>query len=206
MSAQRRLILIVASILFAVPPVPAQAKGLAKATVCGADGCTSITERARGARGCPNCGAEQLLTALPGSAHPSRRAPYVRIGLGFGHPGGAVEGRERILFAPELGLSARTDHEAGWAWFRLSPQALAVARRLTRGIQPYPAASMPLGRPALTGTFEPKPAAPAASEEAGGLPILPAGPILVAVLALAAFAVRRRRHTAAGARAGAAAG
>ena len=198
MSARSRLILAVAAVATLVPATAAQAKGLAEATVCGAGGCTSATQRAQGPRDCRGCGAEQLLTALPGSAHPTRRAPYLRIVLGFGEPGGEVQGTERMLFAPALGLAARNGRSSDdWAWFELGPQALAVARRIALGVRPYPAAGMPLGAKALAATYEPAPRQ--APDGASDVAILPGAAILAATFglaALAALAVRRRRRVA----------
>ena len=160
-SRDRRLILIVAMFAFALAASApaAHAKGISQATVCGADGCIDITSRLHDPGDCTDCSAEQLMSAMPGSAHPSRQAPYVRIVLGFGHPDqGGVEARERILYSSELRLGARQEGPDEWAWFRLPPAALAAAVRLTRDITPYPATSMRLGRPKLTGTLVPAPA------------------------------------------------
>jgi len=196
-SFRGRLILVAAAIAVLSPAPATHAKGIAKASVCGADGCADVTNRAQGPRDCAGCSAEQLMTALPGSAHPSRRASYVRIVLGFGHPEQeGVLGRERILYSSELRLAARQDGPDEWAWFRLAPEALAVAARLTRGIRPYPAQSMPLGRPALTGTLTPEPTASptaAASGDAPLLALLAGGPILA--LGLGLVATRARRGT-----------
>ena len=198
--ARGRLILIVAtfaSALAASAPA-AHAKGIAQASVCGADGCADISSRVQPPSDCAACSAEQLLSAMPGTAHPTRQAPYVRIVLGFGDPGGdMIEARERILYSSELKIGARQEGPDEWAWFRLSPAALAVAARLTRDIRPYPAASMPLGRPKLTGTLVPAPANPAApaaaSDDASLLPWLAGGAILA--LALGLVAIRARRGT-----------
>jgi hypothetical protein len=196
-SARVRLILIVAAIAALSPAPAAQAKGIAQATICGADGCTDITSRAQSPRGCAGCSAEQLLSAPPGSAHPQQRAPYVRLVLGFGAPGGEVQVRERLLWAPVLRLAARSDGRGGWAWFRPTAMALAVAHRLDRDIRPYPAASMPLAATAPTVTPARAPAAPPHPDDAGGpAPLLLGGAILAAGVVLAALAVRRRHRTA----------
>jgi hypothetical protein len=194
-SVRGRLILIAAAIAVLSPAPAAHAKGIAQATICGADGCADITSRAKAPRDCPDCSAEQLLSDMPGSARPSRRAPFVRIVLGFGHPDQeGIAGRERMLYSSELRLAARQEGPDEWAWFRLSPAALAVAVRLARDITPYPAASMPLGRPAMTGTLVPAPAAaPTASVSDGTslLPWLAGGAILAFGLGLVVIRARR---------------
>jgi hypothetical protein len=153
MSSRSRLIVLVAALATVLPAPAAPAKGIATASVCGAGGCTTVTERAQGFGRCSGCSAEQLLAVLPGSARPARRAPYLRIVLGFGSPHAAADGRERVLFAPSLRLAARSDGVGGWAWFRPSRPALALAARMVRGIRPYPAAGMPLDpRPRPTAT------------------------------------------------------
>jgi hypothetical protein len=186
MSARRTLILALAALAGALPAPTAQAKGIARASVCGTDGCTNATARAHGSARCPGCSAEELMTALPGSAHPRRRAPYVRIVLGFGMPGGKVRGRERVLFSPALRLAARTDGRGGWAWFASSPPALAIAGRMARGVRPFPAATMPIDRRGVA-------AAPPARDAGADISLLgPGGAILAAALGLAALTARRR--------------
>jgi hypothetical protein len=179
-------------------PAPvAQGKGIARATVCGADGCADITRRAQARSGCAGCSGEQLMSVLEGSARPARRAPYVRLVLALG-AGGEVVGRERILWVPELRLTARDDGDGHWSWFRPTPSALAVAARLTRDVRPYPASSMPFEPPArAAATAAPAPRTGGADGGDGdvGLPVL-GGAALAAALALGAVVLRRRRGVA----------
>ena len=194
MSTHHHLVLIVAALAIGLPAAPAQAKDIAKATVCGADGCRSITGRAQAPAGCNRCSAEELMMVRPGSAHPAQRVPFVRVVLGFGRRGGPVQHRERLLVAPALRLVARSDGRGGWSWSRPTPAALAVAARIVRDIRPYPAGSMPFERAAPAKPAEP--AAPTSSGDAGSLPILAGAAILVAALGLGVVAVRRRRRLA----------
>jgi hypothetical protein len=191
MSARSHLILAFLALVAlssALPAPAAQAKGIVAASVCGADGCTSATARARDSAGCPGCSAAELMTVLPGSAHPRRRAPYVRIVLGFGTPGGRVQAREGVLFSASLRLAARFDGLGGWDWFAPSPPALAIARRMARGIRPYPAATMPLDRNATASV------PPVRDAGADSSLLVPGGAILAAALGLATLTARRRRR------------
>ena len=172
--AGSRLILIVATFAFALAASApaAQAKGIAQATVCGADGCIDVTSRLHGPRDCTDCSAEQLMTAMPGSAHPSRQAPDPRIVLGFGHPDqGRVEGprADPLLVRAESSPRARRGPTSGPGSACRRPHSpWRYGSRATS--RPTRAASMPRGRPKLTGTLVPAPAAdarpdPAASGE-----------------------------------------
>ena len=192
MSAQRRLIPIVASLAILAPAPAAHAKGVAQATVCGAGGCSDVTQRAQPPAGCSGCSGEQMMSVLPASAQPARRAPWVRVVLALG-AGGEVMGRERFLWSPELELEARPDGSGGWAWFRPTPEALAVAHRIVRDIEPYPAASMPF-EPAAAPVSTPRPADPTRSADAADW-LLPGSVLVVAALAIAGSGtlLRRRR-------------
>jgi hypothetical protein len=193
MSARSRLIVLIAALATVLPAGAAHAKGIATASVCGAGGCTTVTQLAQGFGRCSGCSAEELLTVSPGSAHPPRRAPYLRIVLGFGPPHGATEGRARLLFAPALRLAARSDGVGGWAWFRPSRRALALAARMIRGIRPYPAAGMPLDprhRPTATRRRA------RSGDDAQSSLLVPGGGAVVALLGIGGLAARQRRRRA----------
>src|SRR5687767_7210334 len=118
MPAGRRLGLVAAAcaVAFAVAAPPAQAKGVASVSVCGAEACTMVAHAERGSSACPHCSVEELLRTRPGSAQPTRRAPYVQLILTSGAPG-EQRSAERLLFSPALGLAARSNGRGGWSWF-----------------------------------------------------------------------------------------
>jgi len=195
MSARSRLALAVMAAALVVPAAPAAAKGIASVSVCGAEGCTMVAHAERGTNDCPACSAEEILTELPGTAYPTRRAPWVRVILAFGAPG-EPHGSERVLYAPELRLAARSNGHGDWAWFEPSPVALEIVERLVRGIAPYPAAAMPLGIDPPSVPTTPTQGPPAA--DSGDAPLLAGGAaaILALLLGVAAFTTRRRRRRA----------
>lgn len=191
MSSRICLVLAVAAGALLIATTPAVAKGIASASVCGADGCTMVAHAKPGSASCPSCSAEELLSVQQ-TAHPATRAPYVRIVLTLG-AGGTVLGTQRLLYSPALELAAREAERAGdWTWYRPPAAAIEVVTRMIGDIRPYPAIGMPLGVAAgVAVTPAPRDPAPV---HAGRSPLLIGAALLaIALLAAGRFAVHRRR-------------
>jgi hypothetical protein len=192
MSSRSRLLLALTASAFLIGAAPAMAKGIAAASVCGADGCTMVAHAKTRDGSCRSCSAEELLS-IRETAYPATRAPYVRIVLTLG-AGGTAVGTERLLYSPSLKLAARrSDLSGDWTWYHPPAAAVAIVTRMIGDIRPYGAAGMPLGVAAPTAvTSSPQDSGPA---DAGRSPLLAGFAILaVALCAGGVLASRRRRN------------
>jgi hypothetical protein len=124
---------LVVAALLAVVPADAVGKEIHGGRVCGAAGC-----RATG--GLP---VEATALTPPGVDVPDLQ-PWYRIDLRMGD-GQRVLQSVRVLWAPRERLVARDEKDP--RWFAASPAAARIARRLTRGMKPFPAGTMPLRLP-----------------------------------------------------------
>jgi hypothetical protein len=191
MSARIRLLLILTSSALLVAAAPAMAKGIAGASVCGADGCTMVAHAKSASASCPTCSAEELLS-IQGTAYPRTRAPYVRLVLTLG-AGGRSVGTERLLYAPALKLVARRSDLTGeWTWYRPPAAAIEIVTRMIGAIRPYPAAGMPLGVAAPT-AVRASPQNNGAADPAGSTLLAGGAVVAIALLSGVALAARRRR-------------
>lgn len=168
-----RTVTTVLAALLLLAAVPAVAKEVRSASVCGADGCSPITE-----------GHEGMLGGAPALKGPTAAEPFVRLRFAFAEPGSDRRVTVRNVFLPKSGLLLADDG----TW--MLPGDVAALRRIARTVEPLPASRMP-------GAVQPAPPAPvppaAAPEPAddGGFPWWIA---LVAVpLAAAALLARRLR-------------
>jgi hypothetical protein len=108
----------------------AAAKEIQGGSVCGADGC-----RATGA-----LPFEAIGLSPPGTDLPTPE-PWYRIRLRMG-AGDQVLQRIRVLWAPKQKLIAYDERNP--RWFPAPAVAVRIARRITRGVEPFPAATMPM--------------------------------------------------------------
>jgi hypothetical protein len=192
----RRLPYLLALLALALLPAAAPAKEIARAEVCGADGCHAIA--GNGAAGhdddrwlLTGYGPRANLPATVGGYYLIR--VYMRVGPDTGTQ--AIVAR----WFPDDRLVAADSEVAGrTAWMLPDGTTLAALRRVTRGVPALPPSLVPA---AVLGDVRPSPAPPAPKPDDGGTPAWPFA--LGAGLALAAAAavagLRRRRKRPAGA-------
>jgi hypothetical protein len=193
----RRMMLVapaLAALTLTLTPPAAPAKELEQALVCGASGCTDVTDRV------PH--DESMLQTSVIDPGPSKRESFYRIrfGLGDGHSARA-QGSWRVLYVPSQGIVGSVDGSTGQRiWSRMTPDGQAAFRRAVRGIAPLPAKRLPLPRPGgerPDGALPPEVIAPPVpvARRSEGLDAWPAVALLIpAGGALALLAGRRVRH------------
>ena len=191
MSPRRTLIpAAVAAALLAVPGL-AQAKEVKAVKACGGGECRTI--HVHGQDGI------SLIPGGRGGGPPDHRVPFYRLTLAVGAEG-QTEARLHVLFARSLRLVAMDEPGADIVWETPPPAALRIAQRATRGIEPRPAARMPIERPAAATIATPDPtAAPpraVVGDGGGGVPWVALGAGALVALAAAGLGVRavRRPH------------
>jgi hypothetical protein len=175
-------------VVLALLPASAHAKELTSARACDPDGCRTITDRAT-LRG--------MEEGQPTTA-PERAAPFHRIRMTV-----KVEGAEELaytmVFVPSAGLLRFGSERDGYEWLAPTPRSLSGFKRLTRGLEPLPAAT-------LRDAGEEPPQAkvhevvlPPAAADDGGVPwailLIPAGAAL-AIVGLRAAKPRTAPHRA----------
>lgn len=126
----KRLTLCLALLLPSALAGTAAAKEVVAAKVCGASDCRNVEDR------------EALLALQEGGAptDPPAAAPHYRVRLTV------RADRERITFplviVPDAGLMRGGTAAEGYTWMPVSPQAVREHRRMTRGLEPLPAAKL----------------------------------------------------------------
>lgn len=190
MSPRRTLIPVaVAAALLAVPGL-AQAKEVKAVKACGGGECRTV--HVHGQDGI------SLIPGGRGGGPPDHRVPFYRLTLRLDEAD-QLAGRVHVLFAPSLRLVAMDEPGADIVWETPPPAALRIAQRATRGIEPLPAARMPIERPAAATVATPDPTAArprAAADGDGGVPWIALGAGALVALAAAGLGVRavRRPH------------
>jgi hypothetical protein len=179
-------------------PAAALAKEPVKATVCGANGCASSEDK------------DAILPLVeggpPATTPPTAGAPAYRVRLTISVDDGS--GAQRGMtdtFTNWMSPKLRLVRGSEGTWMTMPASTLAALRHIARGIQPFPAARLPLGgRPAGAdgGALAPQTYAPALERMPAPPP--PAGTDwaliggiaggVLAALAVAAGAVVRRRR------------
>ena len=186
----RRLSLAVVALLLLVS-APAHAKGVIRATVCGADRCRDATPRAH----------DPALVEMGAEADgPTASGPgFVRLHITIGEGGDAAHGVKLTeLYVPARDLLAVREDSGGWVWTTPLPAGSAALQRAARGLRPIPARRLP--RAALRTAPLPHPATatpPAAKVDTAGASGGISGWIVAggALVVLAAgFMARRRRR------------
>ena len=190
----RPLALLIAAGALLALPAGATAKEVSKATICGADGCTTEKDHKAVAAAVEQGG--------PPGGPPNRGAPFYRVTV---HIKGDPQGF-KLLVAPEL-RKLRAD---GRTWVTMTPAAVSAWRKLFDGVKPFPAARLPDVDPTApsapklttTGALPPQTYAPALTNPpvtgtsdgtAWGL-IAALGAGAIALLAAGAALVTRRRR------------
>ncbi len=170
---------------------PAQAKGIMKVVVCGADGCSDVTATARD---------EALLDLGPAAGGPTARGPgFVRVltTIGDGRGEGATV---RQLYVPARDLVATREDGGGWIWTSPLPDTTRALRDATRGVRTIPARRLPAAAVATGPAPAPAPAKVASGGAGGAVPAWawPAGGLLALLLGAGAARGRRGRSHRAG--------
>lgn len=183
----RRAAFILGLPLLLLAASPAAGKEVSKAKVCGANGCHEVKDRG-------------LLAALPEGGPP---APPPKHPSGWYRATLTVRGDgAHDRFSVQVVLGSRYfgggyDPEAGrYMWSHMADNTVAAYRRITRGLEPFPASRLRgLHQPPLE-TRVMEVVAPPADPEPAGFPWLwtGLGAAVVALLGAASVtAVRRRR-------------
>lgn len=177
--SRRRLALAVLLATLASAP-PAAAKGIEQVKACGADGCRTSKSVGPSAHG-----------LIPPVSVPEP-APFYRLEVGMGHDGEVFD-TVGVLWAPSLGMIANDEPAPVWVFADAATQR--VARRLSEGLEPFPAATMPVAAPQarVDETVTPESAAVVTPPDGGG----PPWALLAALVAGAALLIRPARRRAA---------
>ena len=190
----RRLPLAVLAALLATA-APAHAKGVIKATVCGADGCRAVAVRSH----------DPALLEMGAEADgPTASGPgFVRLHITIGEGGDPAHGVKLTqLYVPARDLLAVHEEDGGgWVWTTPLPAGSKALRRAVRGVRTIPARRLPAAAlrtaPAPEARVVETVTAPAAdTETAGAGDGIPAWawPLLALILVVAAFSARRHRR------------
>ena len=189
----RRLLLAAVAVSLAVA-APAHAKGVIKATACGADGCRAIATRAHDT---------SLLEMGAEADGPTASGPgFVRLHITIGEDGDPAHGVKLTqLYVPARDLLAVHEDSGGWVWTTPLPAGSKALKRAVRGLRPIPARRLPAAArrtaPAPEARVVETVTAPAAdTRTAGAGNSIPAWawPLLALVILVAAFAARRHRR------------
>ena len=174
--------------LMLLPAATAAAKEPVAAKICGSSDCTTVKDR------------DTLMALFEGGGPgtpPNRGVPWysMRIAIDTGQ-----ERPDRFdqVVVPSRGLVRAEDPEGGFTWFSMSRRAADETRRLTRGIEAFPASKLkgtgPLEAKVDGVVLPPKPE-PAAAAAGGGsspLPWIAGGLVLLGLLTLALVRWRGR--------------
>jgi hypothetical protein len=108
----------------------AVAKELEAAKVCGASDCRRITEH----------GSLMALMRGGHSTDPPAAAPFFRVELTM--RGDGERATFPVAIVPRAGALRDGTARDGFRWFRVSPRVAREYRRMTRGLEPIPAARL----------------------------------------------------------------
>lgn len=163
-------------------PAAAPAKGVVKVVVCGADGCTNVTSKARDTH---------LMDLGGATGGPTANGPgFVRLRVSIGE-GGRSRVTVRQLYVPARDIIATREDGGGWVWTAALPDTSRILRRISRGVDPIPASRLPAAALRTAPATTPRPAPKPVSTQGASTPWWPFA--LLAVL-VGAFAARRFRR------------
>jgi hypothetical protein len=182
----RKLTLPIMAIALLLPAGSAAAKEPVAMKICGSSDCTTVKDR------------ETMMTLFEGGGPgtpPNRGVPWYSMRI-------AIDtGQERAdyfdqVVVPSRGLVRVEDPEGGFTWMSMSRRAADESRRLTRGIEAFPASDLKGTGPPKVRVDEvvlPEPE-PAPAADGGGSSPLPwiAGGVVLLGLALALLRWRGR--------------
>jgi hypothetical protein len=154
---KRFLPALVACLALFVPAVPATAKKIVKAKVCGASGCNETKDRS-------------VLAALPEGGDPtdppSRPSGWYRATLTVESGDARDSFTLAALPGARLLRSEKDQLTGGYTWMRMTASAAAAYQSAVRGMQPFPASR-------LSGLPQPAPASqvPERAADRDGVPM-----------------------------------
>ena len=131
-SAMKRVLLV----LFVVPLLMAatvEAKGLKWVKVCGPSGCSKTDGHELGG---PIIFPPKVMHGGP-HPPPTEPAPWLRVRVAFGHH------RATSVVAPSIRYAGGRDGSYGFIWERLRRAEWRTYKRLARGVERFPAATLP---------------------------------------------------------------
>lgn len=172
-----KAIVAVLTLVAALLPAAAGAKGLATVRVCGPDRCATVDDRAIATR----------VSSPQETVDPPGTAPYYRLDIAF--DAGEATSSYSTLFVPDEGLIA--SNAGGLLWYVPRTDALRALMAASRELEPYGA---PRSWPRYVQTPDP---GWVSSDTAGdgrswGRAGLAAAAVLLALVLAAAFARRTR--------------
>jgi hypothetical protein len=182
-----RLSTVLALLAVLALPAVAGAKELSALTVCGTDGCRTITAHAP-LQGFMDGGYETLA--------PERPAPFFVVKAHMRHDGESAGGwTVQYLRATNL-IRAQVD-DGKHAWTRPAGVTARALRRAAHGLEPYPADELgPVREPSPAPAASPpaRVSSPAPGDGSSRLGLAGGGAAAAAVLAAGLLAARRRPH------------
>lgn len=200
MTARRTVLIIALAAVAAAGAAPAaQAKGIERVLACGADGCADVTQRLGIG---PGTHAHVILGTGRRTSAPTG-AGFARLDVGLGDGRGNVLDTIVLAYAPAANRIRSLDEHGDPAWFTVRPEQRTALQRAIAGLRllgpdqvPPTRAPRPVPVARVAEVFVPAASAATARREKGGagatVPLVVAG-VLLALLALAAPRVRRRR-------------
>ena len=118
----------------------AQAKEVQQVLACGASGCTDATDRVHR--------DDRMLQTGAIDDGPRGGAPFFRIRYSVGDGSGQAHDGWAVLYVPSENLIGVYDQSVGRRfWYRTTPESRSEYRKAVRGIEPLPAARLPLPKP-----------------------------------------------------------
>jgi hypothetical protein len=126
----KRLTLCLALVLPLMLAGAAEAKKVVSAKVCGASDCKTVKDR----------DALVALTEGGGPTEPPSASPFYRVELTVRGDGELF--RFPVVIVPDAGVMRGGNEVEGYTWMPVSAKAVGEYRRMTRGLDPLPAAKL----------------------------------------------------------------
>lgn len=170
--------------LMLLPAATAAAKEPVAATVCGPSDCTTVKDR-------------ETLFAIGGDGGPGqppeRGAPWYPVRMIIKIDRGRHDSFA-LAIVPSTGMTRYSDGEGGYSWVAASPRAKRAYRRITRGLEAFPANTLEGVGPMKARVDEvilPPKQEPAAATDGGSSPVPWIAGGVVVMLGLAGVFLRR---------------
>ena len=127
--AMRTIPLVAVAAAALALPMPAVAKEIEAASVCGADGCRKVDV---------DRGNHALVEGGPIGAPPKTPTPFYRVRLAVGAGSGEIVDRFTTIYVP----SVRKLRGSDGTWMDARPRTVRALRRVTRGREPFRARAL----------------------------------------------------------------
>jgi hypothetical protein len=184
----RRLAVLVVAAVLVLAPAAAQGKGAIRMSVCGRDGCHRV----------PDPRAHDAVTAALLTQPPKGAAPFYALHVTMAEPDGTTSRFGPLRWLDEANLLRSEDESGRPAWSTPTAGAAAALRRAAKGLDRMPARRLGAltARPPAARVHEvvaPHAPARAAAGDPSPAPWLALGAGVLAAVAGAGAALRRRR-------------